>query len=224
MKNIFNYALFVILLSFIFVIKVNAECSYQERKDLLNEAKAVDISVEPVYKDGIYSFKFIVAGMSDNFFIKYTNLNSGEEKYIFDFDLIEGGIYTFEDTDFLSVYNYKFFIYTTNENCTGSEIYTKKIVKPMYNIYSENINCTFENNKDFKYCQKFFYKNYNLNEEEFNSELIKYNMNNNMVEDTELIEQNGTISQYWPYIFVVGIFIVIIVCVIIFVRKKKNVL
>ena len=71
MKNIFNYALFVILLSFIFVINVNAECSYQERKKLLNEAKAVDISVEPILNENNeYDFKFNIVNVTENFFIK----------------------------------------------------------------------------------------------------------------------------------------------------------
>ena len=42
MNKVINYGLFLIFLSFIFVINVNAECSYQERKELLNEAKNVE--------------------------------------------------------------------------------------------------------------------------------------------------------------------------------------
>ena len=156
MRKIFNYSLFFILLSFLFINSVNAECSYQERKQLLNEAKAVDISVEPILNDNNeYDFKFNVINITEDFFIKYYNTNNGEENVI-NYELSNGGIFSFVDTDTYSVYNYKFEFYSTNNNCYADKISSRSITKPMYNMYSENVNCTYDNNKNFKYCAKFF--------------------------------------------------------------------
>ena len=46
MNKVINSLLFVFIFFFM-IVNVNAECSYQERKSLLNDAKGVDITVSP---------------------------------------------------------------------------------------------------------------------------------------------------------------------------------
>ena len=121
MKKIFNCLLFSYLFTFINLINVNAECSYEERKNMLNISKGVDISVEPVEvkkEDGSFDFKFTITGLTKDIFIKYYNTNNGIENYI-SYDMLNDGLYSFVDENSLSVYNYYFVFYSNNDSCLG---------------------------------------------------------------------------------------------------------
>lgn len=241
MKNIFSYALFVILLSFIFVINVNAECSYQERKELLNEAKAVDIGYDIITETkeeiGVnpdsgeemvstmeeYTIKFSVANLSDNLYIRYYNLFDNEEHYIIKDDLVNG-IYFFEDKDYLNLYTYYFEFRSNNNNCLGDVFSTRKIVKPAYNSFEMFSVCDYEEMKDYKYCQKFITKYFDINENEFITMATEYyeslnkdndNDNGNDVDIIQVIKNN------WYYgVAIIGVIIVIVVVLLI--RKKRS--
>lgn len=220
MKKIFNYSLFFILLSFVFINCVNAECSYQERKQLLNEAKSVDISVEPIFnEDATYSFKFSVVGMTENIFFKYYNLNNAEETFVHYADL-SGGIYNFIDNNTFMIYNYNFVFYSSNPNCVGYELYTTKVKKPMYNIYSENEVCGYDSLKDYEYCKKFLEKDYHLTNEKF----IEYTANklyetNNTSTDNNIEEP--FIKKYYVY-YIILIIVLLITGISIYSKKKKS--
>ncbi len=220
MRKIFNYSLFFILLSFIFINSVNAECSYQERKQLLNEAKAVDISVEPILNDNKeYDFKFNVINITENFFIKYYNTNNGEENVI-NYELSNGGIFSFVDTDTYSVYDYKFEFYSTNNNCYADKISSRSITKPMYNIYSDNVNCTYDENKNFKYCSKFLTKDENLSLDEFYEKMLDYS-EEKQTYDVDENDNESFIKSYLIYIIIFVIFLITIIILLI-IRKKRS--
>lgn len=222
MKKITNYILFSYLLTFIFMFNANAECSYEERKNMLNIAKNVDISIVPIEvseEDGTYDFKFIVTGLTDDIFIKYYNTNNGIESYI-SYSMLENGIYSYIDENSISTYDYKFIFYSNNNNCLGNDLYTKTLKKPMYNIYSENINCKNDANEDFKYCKRFLEKDYNLTLEKFNVAITEYNLDkvsNEVVVDEKKIDTKIIIFS------VLGlIFLVLIIFIIFLIRKKRR--
>lgn len=221
MKKILNYGLFLTLLSFIFINSVDAECTYQERKQLLNETKSVDISVEPILNDNNeYDFKFNVINITEDFFIKYYNTNNGEENVI-NYELSNGGIFSFVDTDTYSVYNYKFEFYSTNNNCYADKISSRSITKPMYNMYSENVNCTYDNNKNFKYCAKFLTKDYNITIEEFYDKMLDYNSKN----QTQDIDDNeeSFFGKYIVYIVIsTGVILLSIIAVVIIKKRREK--
>jgi len=221
MNRIIKYITFTFLLTFLFIFNVKAECSYQERKDLLNAAKNVDISIEPVevsVEKGVYDFKFNIANVTNDIFIKYYNLNNGIEKYI-SYNDLSNGLYSFVDENSFNVYNYKFVFYSNNNNCPGYELTTKIIKKPMFNRYSENINCTLEGNENFKYCQKFLEKDYNLTLEKFLDELFLYNTKN--IENINENQNNNSNLN----ILMIGIVMVVLILLIIVISriiKKRN--
>lgn len=235
MKKFFDYMFFIILLCFIFINKVNAECTYKERKQLLNLAKNVDVfyeikeienkstgvnsyGEELEYTEVNYEIVFFVSNLSDEIFIKYYNTLNYEEKYI-NKDNLENGIYTFTDKNYSTLYNYNFEIYSMNENCMGDEIYTRKVVKPIYNGYSNYAICNNEELENYEYCKKFVTKKISLNESEF-IELAnkKVNSQNNVIEKT---------TTYTHYYIIIGLVLIILsVTIIIFlsIRRKKNAL
>jgi len=225
MKNIGKYIIFIYILSFLCMFNVKAECSYQERKDLLNVAKNIDISVEPIevsVEKGNYDFKFNIANITEDIFIKYYNTNNGIEKYI-RFEDTNNGLYSFIDEASMQVYDYKFVFYSNNNNCIGYKLTTKTLKKPMYNMYSENVNCTNEIYQNFKYCNKFLDKDDNLSLEEFYEKMLDYSevkTKNNINKNENNSNENKLVSNIITIIAIT--LIVLTTAVIIFIIKKKR--
>lgn len=239
MKRTFYYSFFMFILSFIFIINVNAECSYQERKTLLNDAKSVNISVsanseeveekgssplsdeEETYITTKYSFTFNVVNLTDNLFIKYYNDYDDVENYIMLSDF-SNGVYSFKDDNEDSFKTYYFEFRSNNDNCPGQLMYTKKVVKPKYNYLSSFNECSNEKMQNNKYCQKFITKDLEITEEEFlkvASEIIYEN--NNDVEDNGDNVVINIIQSYW-YILVIILILIISVVIFIVLKKKKE--
>lgn len=233
-KKIFKL-LFVCFTLMMFVKNVNAECSYEEKKNLLKEAKNIKIDVvvenktieqEVLEYDGTLSVQekeidvinFYVSNLSDNLFIKYYNLMNSEEKYIMPSNL-KDGIYTIEDTNLIDFYTYNFVIYSANEQCVGEEIYTKKIKKPTSNPYSGFDICKEDKMEEFKYCKKYLEEEVSFSSTEFEKKANNYL---NGLENTE--ETPTEIVKDFNYIIpasIVSIFVVIIL-IVIKIRKNKN--
>lgn len=238
MKKIFNYSLFFILLSFVFINSVNAECSYQERKQLLNEAKAVDISVSPkgekkqttiisdlteeeeVVEYDAYSFEFNIVNLTSNLFIKYYNDLDGVEYYI-THDDINNGVYTFINNNESTLENYYFEFRSQNNNCPGQLMYTKKVIKPIFNNFSIYSVCSEETLKNEEYCQKFTTKKFNITESQFlewankkQSLLIQEEQEN----DSNILD---VIFDKW-YVIALIVLLLLIVIIVLFIRKRRS--
>ena len=123
------------------------------------------------------------------------------------------------------MYDYVFTFYSANDNCYAKEISSKNITKPIYNWYSENINCTYENNKGFKYCEKFLYSDYKLTIDKFNEELIKYNIEmvkKELEESEEIEESQDKKINFVIIIAIIAAVLIVVVGVIIIIIKKKR--
>lgn len=244
MKNIFSYALFVILLSFIFVINVNAECSYQERKELLNEAKAVDIGFEVYNKEktiiGInpntekeeeyitttYSFKMIISNMTNNMFAKITN-DFDSSEIIVNYDDMKNNIYSFDIENTTDIITYYVDFYSTNGNCYANNITTKTVKKPKENpVYYYTV-CTNDIVKDNNYCKHFIDKDFSKNEYDIVKELndiVSKESSNKQTDDTSIfIDTIYFVSTYWYYFAIVLVLLVVGVTVLL-IRKKRSTL
>lgn len=239
MRKMFCYLFFVFILSFVFVNEVSAECSYQERKALLNEAKGVDIGydiiTEKIEEAGLnpdsgekiistmeeYTIKFYVTNLSENLYIRYYNLIDDNEYYITKNDLVDG-VYYFEDKDYLNLYTYYFEFRSNNSNCLGDILTTKKVVKPIYNSFEMFSICHYEGMENYKYCQKFITKSFNKTENDFITEATEYYESLNQTDNTE--NNGGILSfivDYWYY-GVVVICVVLIIIVLFLIRKKRS--
>ena len=95
----------------------------------------------------------------------------------------------------------------------------KNVKKPMYNIYSENINCTYESNENFKYCTKFLEKNHYITKDKFIDELTKYHTKNPIEEETN--KTNKTKKPIFIY-GVISLFIILVIIVISVIIKKRK--
>lgn len=238
MKKIFNYLYILIIVSIVNILNCNAECSYQERKDLLNKAKSVSITVEPkveivettgttsfseeevTIKSEKYSFDFIVSGLEESLYIRYYNSLTEDNGHIYYTDL-EKDIYKFNIDNVSDIITFYFELYSLNENCPGEKFYTNRVVKPMYNYFSEYSVCQNELISSQEYCKKFITKKLNLTEEEL------YEKANKVIEESSKKVEDSNfnllefIKNYW-YIFVGAILVVVIVCTVIIIKKKRE--
>ncbi len=241
MKKIFNYSLFLILLSFIFINNVDAECSYQERKQLLNEAKAVDISFEvydkeekivginpnteqeEIYTTTTYFFKMNVSNITSNMFAKITN-NYDSSEIIVNYDDLKEGIYSFDVENKTDIITYYIDFYSTNDNCYADNITTKTVKKPKENpIYYYSV-CSNEKVENSAYCKHFIDKNFSKNEYDIVKELndIVNKDNDSQNNDKNFITETVTfISSYW-YLFLFLVVLILFTIVMFIVRKKRS--
>lgn len=222
MRKTLKYFIFTIILSFSLCFNVEAECSYQERKEMLKAAKEIAITMETIEKENNkYEFKYYVTNLPENLFITYYNTNQGTENYI-SYKNLTDNMYTFIDDNYLMVYEYVFEITSLNPNCYGYELYKKKVKKPMYNIYSENTNCNTEEFVNFKYCKKFLEEDPLLTEDKFYSSLISYNANLSPTVPVQETEEQNFIQKYLIYIITIPVVTAITITIIIIIRKKRN--
>ena len=217
------------------MFNVNAECSYQERKELLNAAKNVDIFYEVKenvntekgtntygeelnYENITYEIIFNISNLSNDLIIKYYNTLNYEENYI-NSENIKDGIYKFSDLNYYKIYNYYFEIYSTNENCPGNKIYTKKIKKPIYNGYSKYSICNEKELETYKYCKKFVTEEIKIDEAKF-IELANKQLKSE--QDESNVETNIFFEKYFIYILIIiTIIIISLVMIVIFKRKRR---
>ena len=248
MKKLFYNAIISLLLIFSFSLKVNAECSYKERTEMLNEAKKVEISVSPnekveefedidtfgdlvTFKETSYSFDFIINNISDNIYVRYyTDFDDGvysEDEYddfYIDSNNSKNGLHTFNDSDYRNLYVYTFEIRSYNTNCEGRLITTKKITKPIFNTFSDSVLCENKAMDGNKYCEKFIDKRFNMSESEFityaQSVIEKSEDNVNIEEDKPSVLD--IVKTYWYYIAIPLVIVFVVVIVILIIKRRAR--
>ena len=233
MKNKIFKLLLICFTSIIFVKDVNAECSYEVRKTLLNEAKniKIDVAVEnktieqtildydgtsEVKEKEIEVINFYVSNFSDHLFIKYYNLLNSEEKYIMPSN-VKDGAFLIEDRNLIDFYTYYFVIYSANEQCVGEEIYTKKIKKPTANPYSGYNICKEEKMEDFKYCKKYLDEEVKISSTEFEKKANNYLNGSESSEETPV----ETVKNI-DYLIYTAIGITILLALVVIIKINKN--
>lgn len=128
MRKTLKYFIFTIILSFSLCFNVEADCSYKERKELLNIAKQVEIQTEiktikspAIVSDGVTETTieeekevvfFYITGISENIYVKYYNLFYTEDMYPEEEIIVDGESEDeyFEDEEFEKEYKLEKYI------------------------------------------------------------------------------------------------------------------
>ena len=228
------------LLFTLFVVRVNAECSYQERKELLNEAKNVDaffeINNEVVSREIInpnteehetieekkYYLTLNVSNITNNFFIKVIN-NYDDKNFIINNEN-NNGYYSMNVYDIDNIITYNLMFYSTKDNCYAYNFYNKKVIKPKENTLYYHSVCTSQKYENSNYCKQFITKNFNTNIDELiinmNEEIKKES--ENTIENINLVGKIRLfIINYWYLLVIIAVIIMIIVFIALY-RKRKN--
>ena len=240
MKRLINFLFLTIIFAFVFNISVYAECSYQERKELLNSAKNVDISfelkdkeeeyvginpnsgLEETIKQTIYYFDLNIIGITENMFLSISNDYDSEE-IVVNYEDLSDGSYSLEINNSSDLIKYYIQFYSNKDNCYAEKIITKKITKPKLNpIYNYSI-CLNDKVSNHEYCKQFINKDFNKSEtdiiEELNNIINDENESNNKVKNDNAFL--NFFINYW-YVFLLGLIIISTVIVVIIIRKKRS--
>lgn len=222
MKKIFKYILFTFLLSFIYTFNVNAECSYQERKELLEKAKNVEAFFEPDVDNN--KFVFYLFNLDNDLFVELENINNKQLKKIYKYEF-DTEYYTMDESNVSDIINYKLTIYSNKSECYSNHVTSKNIKKGIINkFYKEDICKDIE---DYKYCVPILNKKIRLSDDEIRKDIKEYKDSIKVKEETILDKRFGLddllalLKTYW-YIPVSILSILLIIFVIIYINKKRG--
>lgn len=208
--------------NFIFISKVSAECSYDERRDLLNKAKNIDAYFEPDLNNN--SFVFYLYNLDNDLYVNLENLSNNQfvsiYKYQFDTEF-----YTMVENNVDDIINYKLNIYSNKSECYGNILTIKNIRKGIINkFYNEEICKGIE---DYKYCVPVLNNKFNIDEEEIRERISDYK-DSLLVEEEVIIEDKFGIDDlknlimiYW-FIPIILIVLIVFIFVIRYVNKKRG--
>ena len=233
-----SYIKCLIVFFFLFTFNKNtfAECSYQERKELLNEVKNVnaffDIKSNKVNEERInpnseevemmevihYSFLLNIYNITNNMFVKITNDNSDDE-IIVNSDNLNNGVYTYEVDNTPDIVTYYLTFYSTKANCYANKIKQISLKRPKENpVYYYSV-CSNENVKNSKYCQQFITNEFNNDVYEIVGKLNKKIESMENKKDNKEVNILNLLKSYW---YIVLILIILIMGVIFTVIHKKR--
>lgn len=237
----------VTLLSFCFVVNVNAaECSYEKQVELNNIASTVKATYEEVQIDtgetesyvddeGIIDESNQVPILKKGFNVKILNLT--EKLYVVvknDHDRSEKTYY-YKDTnngtidlgnkEADEIYTYTITIRGMEEDCSGYELRTITVVTPVYNPYSEYNFC--KDYPDFEYCQEYI-TDASFSLEDFLAKSAEYSeKKQNVLTEEEQKEDNkilNFIKENKKILTIIGIIILIagVTTIVIIIIKRRS--
>ena len=222
MMKIIKYILFSFILTFILNFNVNAECSYQDRKQMLEEANNIEAFFDADLDNN--KFVFYIYNLTDNLYLSLENSQTFEYKEIFKY-MYNTNYYSLDELNVNDIIKYKLKIYANKEGCYGNIVTTKMIKKPMINKYYKEEIC--KGIEDYKYCVPVLDTKFNLKEEQIYNEIKKYKDSLNVSIDQTTINKFGLddlikiISEYW-YIGIIIIMMIIVIYIIKNIIKKRG--
>lgn len=221
MKNN-KFILIFILCTFLFVKKVNAECSYQERKKLLEKSKEVEMYFEPDLNNKYFVFNLY--NLDDELYVNIYNSKTEENKEVHSYDMVDNH-YSFIDNNIDDIITYRVTIYVSNSSCYGNKLTTKTITKKIINKYYYMDIC--KGIEDYQYCKPLLNNKFSLNDDKINENINKYKESLNVKEDTKVISKFGMddliklLKRYW-YVILIVVCVSIGFVVIIKINKKRG--
>ena len=224
----------------IFFYNVEAEtCSKDVSRDLTKEAYYVKTTYEVVdksiYKEIVvgedkttfkipkYEFNISIYNITKNLYVVVENDVNDTVLTIRHTDTQEG-VYNFVDKDFGRIYKYALTVYSDDSECSNKKLKTIKLVRPMYNAYSEYSFC--KNSSNY-YCQKFTTTALNLKGNEDFLSKIKVNNDKRSIGTIE-VEKKETksfmdmIMDNWQMYAGVSLASIVVSLILLIVIKKRK--
>ena len=208
------------LLFTLFVVRVNAECSYQERKELLSEAKNVDAFFEVDLDNN--KFIFNLYNLSDNLFVELVNLSNNESEKIYKYQQ-DNDYYSFDIDNVSDYITYRLYIKSNKSECYSDSLTSKTLIKGIINKYYKEDVC--KDIEDYIYCKPVLTKKTNYSDDEIYEKIKKYkedyelSISNNKKEEYILIT---FLKNYWKYVLLIAVVLLIIILLLIRFNKKRG--
>ncbi len=151
----------LLIIAFLSVMHVNAECSYTDKADANTKAANVKVDYEIVedkqeYEEGTAIdeyFKITILNITEELYVVVKNDVTNEE-FRYNYEDTKDGEVTFNWTNTESVTNFTFTIYASSQTvCKDEQLKIINKQTPRYNDFYNRAIC--ENMKDFYLCQKY---------------------------------------------------------------------
>lgn len=222
MKRMILFLLCIISSMIFFVNNVNAECSYQERKELLDKAKNLEIFFEPNVNDKYFTFNMY--NLDNDLYVIISNDKSDDIKEVYSYDM-EDNRYSFIDynVDDLIVYTVK--IYSNKSGCYSNNVTSKRVVKKIINKFYYDDIC--KGIEDYFYCKPLLNSKFSISEDEVISNINEYREKSSVRETEDINKKFGMedlielIRKYW-YILGGILIIAVIIFIIVKINKKRG--
>ena len=222
MKRMILFLLCIISSMIFFVNNVNAECSYQERKELLDKAKNLEIFFEPNVNDKYFTFNMY--NLDNDLYVIISNDKSDDIKEVYSYDM-EDNRYSFIDynVDDLIVYTVK--IYSNKSGCYSNNVTSKRVVKKIINKFYYDDIC--KGIEDYFYCKPLLNSKFSISEDEVISNINEYREKSSIKETEDINKKFGMedlielIRKYW-YILGGILIIAVIIFIIVKINKKRG--
>ena len=222
MMKCINYIIFFVLITLVSIFDVNADCSFEKRKELLSKANNIEAYFEPDVENN--KFKFYLYNLDNDLYVNLESLNNSGSiniyKYQFDTEFYVMDIDNVDD-----VIKYKLNIYSNNSDCYGYHITTKNIKKGAINkFYNEDICRGIE---EYKYCVPVLNNKFAISDEEVINRINQYKKSLLVTEEVVIDEKFGLddlvnlLKVYW-YIPVCVLVLGIIIVIIMYINKKRG--
>ncbi|MBQ3020634.1 MAG: hypothetical protein IJD92_00230 [Bacilli bacterium] len=214
MKKLLNTLIISFMFTFMFIFNVDAECSYQERKELLRESKLIEAFFDVDLF--INKFTFNLYNLSEKLYVKIENDYDKNVISIFD---VGSDSYKFDTFDVENIIKYKIKIYSKNDNCFSELINTKTVIKPIVNKYSKEDICN--GIEEFYYCKNVLTKKITLNDLEVYKKINEYKKSLEVNDAETKYNFVDFLKQNYIY-FVIGFLVILIVISVVIINKRRG--
>ncbi len=217
MKKIVKLLIFTFILSFSLNFNVYAECTYEERTEISNDARNIEAFFEADLNNN--KFIFYMYNLTDNLYVDISsNLTTTFKVYKYNYD---GDFYSFSTSNINKVDTYLINIYSNKSGCYGTKITSKRITKGIINKYAKDSICN--GIEEYYLCNSVLNTDINMTDIEVYEKINQYKKeleekNNKEEEKFNII---NFLKTYWYY-FAGGLFIIIIILIIYFINKKRG--
>ena len=222
MKKMILFVLCIISSMIFFINNVNAECSYQDRKELLDKAKNLEIFFEPNVNDKYFTFNLY--NLDNDLYVIISNDKSDDIKEVYSYDM-EDNRYSFIDynVDDLIVYTVK--IYSNKSGCYSNNVTSKRVVKKIINKFYDDDIC--KGIEDYFYCKPLLNSKFSISDNKVISNINEYREKSSIKETEDVNKKFGMddlielIKKYW-YILGGILIIAVIIFIIVKINKKRG--
>lgn len=218
-----KYLLFAIMILFLNISYVNAECSDEELNQITKEIDKIEITYkhlgEVTKEDGskVYNQFLVTAkNIPENVYVHLSPMT--EEN--FDETTEDLKIKLTTGTWYYNMYSSK----------CETVVDTITVKLPTFNIYSLDPLCEGVDGEDFKYCDKYY--EYQIDRETFERKVKAYRIEHKIrQEDTPKVEKENNFfpkildilkDNYLYILGVIGVLLIITIIIIIISKKKKR--
>lgn len=178
--------LLLIMLSFAFVIKVDARCN-DETINALSKEITGGFNIVPGQTDEEGNHSILsVENVPENMYLIIINNTTNEKTTIKN---IKDGSASVEAPDFYNIYNYTVKIYSSDLSCENELLRTFEAKSLIYNHYFNSDECRalFDQDKyDFEGCNEYTSKKYD--EDSFKKALEKYNSKEEPIKKEDFLD------------------------------------